>query len=310
MPATAHRDTMPATAVACIGRFAPSPTGPLHFGSLVAAAASYLDARSQGGSWIVRMEDLDAGREQPGAADRILADLEFFGFEWDGPVWRQSERTEAYREALERLRAAGRAYPCGCSRKETAGAPYPGACARGLPEGKTARSWRVRVNGARIEFRDRLHGPQLQDLEAEAGDFVVFRADGQFAYHLAVVIDDAAQRVTDVVRGADLLDSTPRQIHLQRLLDLPEPRYLHVPTATDSRGAKLSKQTRAPALERGRAAALLQAALRFLGQQAAPPELERAPAKELLRWAIGVWSPERLPPVMSRTAAEVLDTPA
>ena len=199
------------------GRFAPSPTGPLHFGSLVTAVASYLDARSRGGKWLVRIEDLDTPRVVPGADADILKTLERFGFEWDGPVLYQSTRLDAYREALDRLRRDGFAYPCSCSRTTTA----PCNCTRGS-------RWRVRFGG---------------------DDFTVLRADGIYAYQLAVVVDDAWQEITDVVRGADLLDSTPRQTHLQNLLGLPSPRYRHVPLVTNDKGEKLSKQTLAPALD-------------------------------------------------------------
>jgi glutamyl-Q tRNA(Asp) synthetase len=261
------------------GRFAPSPTGPLHFGSLVAATASYLDARHQQGTWLVRMEDLDKPREQPGAADDILRVLERFGFGWDGPVLYQSARTEAYREALERLKADGRVYPCGCSRKDLIEERYPGTCACGLPPGKSPRAWRVRVEGELVDA---------------VGDFVVRRADGIFAYQLAVVVDDAFQRITDVVRGADLLDSTPRQTFLQRLLGFPTPRYLHVPVALGAGGQKLSKQTGAPPLRAEHAAKELATALAFLGH-APPVELTGAPPEELWRWAIAAWNPARLP---------------
>ena len=247
------------------GRFAPSPTGPLHLGSLVAATASYLDARAHGGEWLVRMEDLDTPRNQPGAADSILADLEVFGFRWDGPVVYQSQRIEAYRDALDRLKAAGLAFPCGCSRKEIDGDRYPGTCANGLPPGKVARAWRVRGEG----------------------DFVLLRADGIFAYQLAVVVDDAAQAITDVVRGADLLDSTPRQIFLQGLLGYPTPHYVHVPVVLAADGQKLSKQTGAAALDRSRAGDLLWDALEFLGRRP-PAELRRAAVDEIWRWALAV----------------------
>ena len=199
------------------------------------------------------MEDVDKPREMPGAADSILSDLEFFGFKWDGPVMYQSLRTEAYREALERLKSTGLAYPCGCSRKEIEGDQYPGTCANGLPPGKVARAWRVRGEG----------------------DFVVLRADGFFAYQLAVVVDDTAQGITDVVRGADLVDSTPRQMHLQRLLGYPTPRYVHVPVVLAADGQKLSKQTGAAALNQARATELLWDALHFLGHRL-PEELRHA----------------------------------
>ncbi len=251
------------------GRFAPSPTGPLHFGSLVAALASWLDARAAGGRWLLRIEDLDRPREKPGATAAIQRRLGSFGLDWDGEVVFQSERTPRYEEALRRLRE--KAYACGCSRREIADSAvslagdgaqvYPGTCRNGLATGKTARALRVRTDGDTIRFVDRVQGPLAQNVEREVGDFVLRRADGQFAYQLAVVVDDAEQGVTDVVRGADLLDSTPRQILLQRLLGLPTPRYLHVPVAIDASGEKLSKQSGALP-----AKASLRRALAFLGQ--------------------------------------------
>lgn len=214
------------------GRFAPSPTGPLHFGSLVTAVASYDDARSKGGKWLVRIEDLDTPRNVPGADAAILRTLERFGLEWNGPVLYQSTRLEAYREALDLLRRAGHAYPCSCSRTTTA----PCTCTSGP-------RWRVRFAN---------------------DDFTILRADGIFAYQLAVVVDDAWQGITDVVRGADLVDSTPRQIHLQKLLGLPSPTYRHVPVVVNERGEKLSKQTLAPPLDWAGAPELLERARRFL----------------------------------------------
>ena len=280
------------------GRFAPSPTGPLHFGSLVAALGSYLDARARGGRWMVRLEDVDEPRTQPGAAESILATLEHCGFEWDGAVEVQSRRKAFYKDALDRLRAAGHAYPCGCTRKEIADsalAPdgariYPGTCRHGLASGRTERAWRVRTEGAMIEVEDRLQGRIAQSLGREVGDFVLFRADGYFAYQLAVVVDDAAQGITDIVRGADLLDSTARQIHLQRLLGLPTPTYLHLPVAVNPAGEKLSKQTEAQAA----GPAAIAAALAFLGH-APPAALRAAPAKELVAWGIAHWDSARLP---------------
>ncbi|MGC1518608.1 MAG: tRNA glutamyl-Q(34) synthetase GluQRS, partial [Azonexus sp.] len=208
------------------GRFAPSPTGPLHFGSLVAAVGSYLDARSIGGEWLVRREDLDTPRNVPGAADDILKTLEAFGFEWDGAVLWQSRRFAAYGAALEQLKAAGLAYGCACSRKEIAdsaprpavdgGLAYPGTCRNGLPYGRAVRAWRLRVSDAETSFADRLQGRQAQNLERDVGDFVLLRADGLYAYQLAVAVDDEFQGISDVVRGADLIASTPRQIWLQR----------------------------------------------------------------------------------------------
>jgi len=264
------------------GRFAPSPTGPLHFGSLVAAAASYIDARANGGAWIVRMEDVDTPRCAPGAAASILRDLERFGFESDEPVIHQTQRTALYGAALEELKRAGLAYPCACSRRDVGDAPYPGTCRDRTPDLSRPHSWRVRVSDELVRFEDRLAGWQSQNVASDVGDFVVLRADGLFAYQLAVVVDDAEQQITDVVRGADLLDSTPRQIVLQRMLGYPQPRYLHTPVATNAAGEKLSKQTGAPPLDERETASDLRKALRFLGLNA-PAE---ADAEELLRWAI------------------------
>ncbi|MEM5318047.1 tRNA glutamyl-Q(34) synthetase GluQRS [Paraburkholderia sp. JHI869] len=270
------------------GRFAPSPTGPLHFGSLVSALASWLDARAHGGAWLVRVEDIDGPRTVPGAAGDILATLAAFGFHADeAPEW-QSRRTDLYRAALDRLIASGHVYPCGCTRKEIADSQlrvhqrnttliYPGTCRDGL-HGKPARAWRLRVpdhenadepaeahgHSPLIRFDDRWQGPQHQDLATEVGDFVLLRADGQWAYQLAVVVDDAEQRITHVVRGADLLDSTARQIWLQQCLGVPTPAYLHVPVVTNAQGEKLSKQTGAQALDASRPLDALMAAARHL----------------------------------------------
>lgn len=284
-----------------VGRFAPSPTGPLHFGSLVAAAASWFDARAAGGRWLVRIDDVDTPRAVPGADRDILGTLSRLGFAWDGePVW-QSRRTEAYRAAFERLRADGHLFPCACTRAELADsalAPdgarvYPGTCRDGLPEGRTARAWRVRVAGT-IDFDDAVQGPQHEDLERHVGDFVVLRADGLFAYQLAVVVDDADAGVTDVVRGADLLASTPRQIHLQHLLGLPRPRYAHVPVAVNAAGEKLSKQTLARAVSHWPPSRALHAALAFLGQEP-PTELADAPLATLHDWGIAHWRLDAVP---------------
>ncbi|HWP89653.1 MAG TPA: tRNA glutamyl-Q(34) synthetase GluQRS, partial [Burkholderiales bacterium] len=260
------------------GRFAPSPTGPLHFGSLVAAVASYLEAKSRAGEWLVRMEDLDTPRNVPGAADDILRALTACGMRWDDAVIYQSARTDAYHAELHRLRALGLVYPCACSRREIAdsaisgieGPVYPGTCRAGLAPGKTVRAWRIDVRGADIRFDDALQGPMHQDLATDIGDFVLLRADHVYAYQLAVVVDDAEQGITDVVRGADLLDSTPRQIFLHKLLEFTPPRYCHVPVAANANGEKLSKQTHAAAVDYARPQAALVPALRFLGQQ--PPD--------------------------------------
>ena len=287
------------------GRFAPSPTGPLHFGSLVAALSSCCDARARGGVWHVRIEDVDEPRSQPGAAAHILATLAHYGFRWDGDVIVQSARTTLYEAALAQLVAQGDAYPCACSRRELAVAPagaggeriYPGTCRDGVPRDRAARrqrAWRVRTGGEHVAFVDRLQGTQEQDVAREVGDFVVKRADGLFAYQLAVVVDDAAQRITDVVRGADLLTSTPRQILLQRRLGVATPTYLHVPVAVRASGEKLSKQTRARPLSDAPLATLV-AAWRFLDQ--APPL--HAPPDVAAFWqhALAAWRAEQLPPV-------------
>lgn len=249
-----------------IGRFAPSPTGPLHAGSLVAALASWLDARAHGGRWLVRIEDVDTPRCVPGADTLILQQLAACGLRPDAaPLW-QSQRTPRYRQALECLIDQGLAYPCGCSRKDieqaqaergitrTRGAelPYPGTCRpeRGGLRGRPARAWRFRVPPrARIDWVDRRLGPQTQDVASAVGDFIVKRADGQWAYQLAVVVDDAAQDITHVVRGEDLTDNTARQILLQRALGLPTPTYLHTPLVLGANGEKLSKQNGAQALD-------------------------------------------------------------
>jgi len=294
--------------VSYVGRFAPSPTGPLHFGSLVAALASWLDARSQRGRWLVRMEDVDTTRTVPGAADEILRALEAFGLEWDGEVAWQSARTALYEAALDRLRDAGVVYRCRCSRKEVAdsglrgieGAIYPGTC-RGLHLGREiAGADRLVVGDARIAFEDRLQGDVEQDLAREIGDFVLKRRDGLHAYQLAVVVDDAEQAIADVVRGADLLQSTPRQIHLQRLLGYPTPRYLHVPVAVNANGEKLSKQTLAPAVDARRAATTLADALEFLGQ----PRPPAGPPREILARAAQDWDPRRVPPRVAQTVTK------
>lgn len=271
------------------GRFAPSPTGPLHFGSLVTAVAGYLDARAAAGRWYVRMEDIDTPRVVPGAADQILTALEAFGLVWDGPVVYQSQRTAAYRDVFHRLRDAGHVYPCVCTRKDLAGAGrYPGTCAGGLPPGTQPRSWRLRVAPGPVPFHDRFLGPQSLDASALAGDFVVVRADGPFSYQFSVVVDDDAQRITHIVRGNDLLDATPGQVYLQRLLGLPQPAYLHVPVVRDATGAKLSKQTRAAPILPERASPLLRDAVAYLGLNP-PAALDGAPPAEILQWAVAGW---------------------
>ncbi len=279
------------------GRFAPSPTGPLHFGSLVAAVASFLDARANAGAWIVRIEDVDATRTIPGAESEILRTLDALGLHWDGGIVRQSERTERYREALERLRDDGRVYRCRCSRREIAdsalagieGPIYPGTC-RSLGLGlEVEGADRLRVPDDIVAFDDRCMGRVELNVARGIGDFVLARRDGLFAYQLAVVVAD--QGITDVVRGADLLLSTPRQLLLQQGLSLPEPRYLHIPVATNSAGQKLSKQTRAAPVDAANPAAALARALAFLGQSPADATQPEA----LLAAAAHSWKPAQIP---------------
>ena len=275
------------------GRFAPSPTGPLHQGSLVAALASWLDARAVGGEWRLRIEDVDAPRTVPGAADDIVRTLESLGLHWDGDIEWQSRRRDRYEAALDALRDRGLVYRCRCSRREIAdsalrgveGVVYPGTCRTLGLAGDIAGADRFRVPAGFIAFEDRLRGPLAQDIGRDIGDFVVKRRDGLHAYQLAVVVDDADASITDVVRGADLLWSTPRQVVLQQALGVSTPRYLHVPIVTNAQGEKLSKQTRAPAVTAGDTEALREA-LRFLRQPVPPGEDPR----EILDAAAKSWN--------------------
>ena len=291
-----------------VGRFAPSPTGPLHLGSLVAAAGSWLFARNGGGKWLVRMEDLDTPRVVAGSADDILRALERYSLTWDGPVVYQSQRTALYDDALGRLRARNRVFDCGCSRADlqrAASAPlgrepvYPGTCREGLPPGRTARAIRFRVPDEVIGFDDIVAGRIEENVSTDTGDFVVRRADGVYAYQLAVVVDDAAQGVTQVVRGADLLSSTPRQIALQRALGLSTPQYAHLPLVTNAEGAKLGKRDSAlplPDDDEKRVGETLAFALRVLGVgEVAHDTPERMLAEALARpWERGrLARPER-----------------
>jgi glutamyl-Q tRNA(Asp) synthetase len=273
---------------------------------LVAALGSFLEARSQAGAWRVRIEDLDRPREAPGAADSILDTLEAFGLDWDGPILYQSQRTAVYQDAVETLRRDGWIYPCGCSRLELRrhgrpgleGPIYPGTCRNGLPMGSRERALRLRTAQKNIYIRDRVQGVIAQNLEAEVGDFVLRRADGLFAYQLAVVVDDAWQGVNDVVRGADLLLSTPRQIYLQGLLGLSSPGYAHLPLVVDGDGRKLSKQLASRPVDIRQPGPALLAALRHLGQEP-PPDSSGRPT-EILDWAIRHWELRRVPPLRSR----------
>ena len=278
------------------GRYAPTPSGPLHFGSLVAAVGSYLEARSHHGEWLLRIEDVDTPRVVHGAADDILRTLEAFGFEWTGAVVYQSQRPPLYREAFERLRHDGLIYPCSCSRKEIAdssftgpeGPVYNGRCREGVGDPARVPAWRVRVPAETLSFDDALQGRTSQALQETVGDFVVLRADGNFSYQLAVAVDDVEQGVTHVVRGADLLLSTTRQIFLLRCLNLPTPRYAHLPVVLNSPGEKLSKQTGARALNFANPGPELVQALAFLGQTP-HAELINMRVDEIWRWAIKHW---------------------
>ncbi|MND83754.1 Glutamyl-Q tRNA(Asp) synthetase [compost metagenome] len=290
---------------AYIGRFAPTPSGYLHFGSLVAALASYLDARAVGGQWLLRMEDLDPPREAPGAQAAILQTLENYGFEWDGDVTYQSLRHDAYAEVIERLFNHGLAYACTCSRKhlEPYHGIYPGLC-RNAGHAAQDAAIRVRVPELSYHFVDRVQGRFEQHLGREVGDFVIRRRDGLYAYQLAVVLDDAWQGVTDIVRGADLLDNTPRQLYLQELLGLRQPRYLHVPLIIQPDGHKLGKSYRSPPLQGEQATPLLLRALRALGQETEAC-LEGSPPREVLTWAIVHWDATAIPRTMTLAEAEL-----
>lgn len=291
-------DEKPSPGAPYVGRFAPSPSGPLHAGSLVSALASYLDARACGGRWLVRMEDIDPPREEPGAAQRILDALLAHGLNWDGEVLWQSRRSEAYLATLARLRAEDLLYPCNCTRRQLAasGGIYNGHCRRRPPGGGPValrlKLYDLPGDYARLPtevvFTDLVQGEQRQDLARDVGDAVVRRKDGLFAYQLAVVVDDIASGITHIVRGSDLLEVTARQIRLFELLDAPVPAYAHVPVVTDSAGRKLSKQNHAPALDPDRAGENLWQALVFLGQN--PPRTLRTAARgEILDWGVHHW---------------------
>jgi glutamyl-Q tRNA(Asp) synthetase len=275
-----------------IGRFAPSPTGDLHFGSLVAAVGSYLEAKCAGGWWLLRIEDIDPPREVPGSADRIIRDLEHLGMFPDEPVLYQSSRIHSYEDAVKQLMERGLAYPCACSRKDLpASGVYPGTCRNGIPAGKIARSIRLAVDNGNYAFIDRVQG-LVEDLPASlTGDFVIRRADGLYAYQLAVVVDDEFQRVTQVVRGADLLESTSRQICLQKALGYKTPAYMHLPVATTAEGKKLGKRFRADPINQQDPAYAVCQALTFLGQQP-PSGLSLA---SLWEWALQHWDNSLIP---------------
>ena len=303
------------------GRFAPSPSGPLHFGSLVAAVGSFVDARAHGGTWLVRIEDLDPPRERPGAAEDILRTLERFGLHWDGPVLRQSTRADAYEAALARLAERGALRTCFCTRAQLTALPenqqrapgdelfHPPECLARTEAGPPQPALRLRAPDCDVEFVDRVQGLQRSNVAHTVGDFVLKRRDGPYAYQLAVVVDDAEQGITDVVRGADLLGSTARQIVLQDALRLPRPTYMHLPIAVGMTGLKLSKSEDAPALSCSSPATQLVAALRFL-RQAPPVDLGRASLDEVWRWAISHWRPQRCAGLTTDTVTHAWGVPA
>jgi glutamyl-Q tRNA(Asp) synthetase len=296
-----------------VGRFAPTPTGPLHLGSLATALASYLDARAARGRWLLRIDDLDTPRTVPGSADTILRTLEALGLEWDGSVVYQHDRVDSYRAALERLANQGGVYPCSCTRAEIAAESppaiprageelrYPGQCRDGPRHPGRTLAWRLRVEPSPLEFMDRIQGPQTHSVAHSVGDFVVKRRDGIYAYQLAVVCDDAHAGITHVVRGFDLLDNTPRQMLLQKALDVAAPAYAHIPLLTDELGEKLSKSRGAGAVAADRPAAQLVRVLALLRQQ--PPRgLARTTPADVLRWAVEHWSIE---PLRGRTRIQL-----
>ncbi|MBS0379049.1 MAG: tRNA glutamyl-Q(34) synthetase GluQRS [Proteobacteria bacterium] len=300
-PAAAVRDGRH-TPAAYVGRFAPSPTGDLHLGSLLAAVGSYLDARAAGGRWLLRIEDLDREREVPGCADRMLAILEQFGLRWDGTPEYQSRRTAQYTDALARLTTAGLTYPCTCSRRELSPeSRYPGTCRTGARHPGPA-AIRFRMSDGPVAFEDRLQGRCRFDAAA-LGDVVVRRRDLTFAYQLAVVVDDAEAGITDVVRGADLIDSTPWQTALQDALRVPRPRYAHLPLLTEPDGEKLAKSRRSVALDPGRAGAQLWVALTYLGQSP-PAELKAEAPATLLDWGTAHWNIDALRGIRTRVVTD------
>lgn len=276
-----------------VGRFAPSPSGPLHFGSIVAAIGSYLDARAHQGRWLLRFDDLDGPRNVPGSSDLILSELERLGLDWDAAPVYQSQHPQRYQDALEELVNQGLAYPCACSRKVLGKGIYPGTCRNGLAPGSNAHSLRMRVAQTRIEFEDRLQGRYSRHLDQDPGDFVIHRGDGIIAYHLATIVDDGEARITHIVRGADLLASTPRQIYLQNCLGLSTPKYAHLPIARHPTGQKLSKQTHAPASNTVEATQLWRQSLAHLGQPS--PDPEHLSISELREYGLRHWNLGQIP---------------
>ena len=284
-----------------IGRFAPSPTGPLHFGSLVAALASFLDARANNGNWLMRIEDLDPPREPQGSAQLILQQLLDLGLSWDGEVLYQSSRLNAYEEVLQQLQDEGLAYPCDCTRPQikAMGNVYDGSCRSRISAPAKPYALRLKTDARELGFDDTIQGRIVQQLEAQLGDFVVRRKDGLFAYQLAVVVDDEFQNISHVARGWDLLDSTPRQIYLQQLLNYRSRHYSHIPIVVDELGQKLSKQAFATSIRTDRAAELIFQGLNFLGQSPVD-EIKKESPESQLQWAIENWNIQRVPKVASQ----------
>lgn len=296
--------------MAYVGRFAPSPTGPLHFGSLVAAVASYLDAKTNNGKWLVRIEDLDKPREVKGAAEAIIQCLDTYGFVWDDKIIYQSQRNEAYSNAFATLVNKKLIYPCTCTRKEIAdsssqigieGVVYPSTCLTHPTKPNAPIAWRIKTEDKFIHFNDEVQGKISQNIKFDVGDFVVKRADGLFAYQLAVVIDDAEQGVTHIVRGADLLNSTPRQIYLQKLLCLNQPHYAHIPIVINNEGQKLSKQTLATDLSSSETSVMLFNALKFLNQNP-PPTLVNSDITTCWHWAFENWNRDSITKTLTQEA--------
>lgn len=276
------------------GRFAPSPTGPLHFGSVVAAVASYMQAKSQHGRWLIRMDDIDTPRNQTGADSSILKSLEILGLHWDGDVLLQTQRHEAYQQALDLLSGKNLVYRCRCTRKQLQGHSYPGTCRHKNYSADQQHALRLMTTQEPIHFIDQIQGDYQQILQDDMGDFIVRRADNIIAYHVATVVDDAYQGITEIIRGADLLDSTPRQIYLQRILDYPEPVYAHHPIVVDKHGKKLSKQHHARPIDDSSPVITLFSALEFLGQNP-DKDLLQGNIEEVIQWGINNWSINNIP---------------
>ena len=297
-PATSQADTESESGY--IGRFAPSPTGPLHFGSLLAALTSFLDARANQGKWLMRIEDLDPPREPAGSAELILQQLQDFGMNWDDEVLYQSARLGIYEEIVDQLQDKGLAYPCDCTRPQIRemGLVYNGSCRERSTPPERPYALRLKTEALEIGFDDKIQGHFSQQLELDAGDFVIRRKDELYAYQLAVVVDDEFQNITHVVRGWDLLDSTPRQIYLQRVLNYQEMSYIHIPIIVDGKGQKLSKQTFAPSIETDRASEAIYKALIFLGQ-VPPVEIAIERPESQLQWAIANWDSQAVAKVSS-----------